>query len=379
MIIGFDIRYLTHGLTGGVRNYAYHLATWLPRVAPDTTFVLYGDTKCPVELPHPLPANVELRLLPWRSPVSSVLNDFGIARRMARDAVDVAHFPGNYGPQGPYRLVVTVHDALNLFPMREHLRGFGKTPRKIAMMLYLGRKTRQAMRQADLILTVSEHAREALAQHSGRERSSIRAIHSAADPAFRVFDDPATLARIRERWQLRPVTILADGIKNPAALVAAWSALPSTLRDVSTLACFSREATPRPELRTLAGDASFRFIAQPSREDLVALMNVSSGFAFPSFYEGFGMPLVEAMHCGVPVVASTRGAIPEVLGGAGLLFDVGDTAAFTQHLARVLADAPFRDSLRRASLERARDFSWERTARDVAASYEAVAGRPLAS
>jgi glycosyltransferase involved in cell wall biosynthesis len=263
--------------------------------------------------------------------------------------------------------------------MREHLRGFGKSPRKIAMMLYLGHKTRRAMRQADLVLTVSEHAREALVQHSGRAHTSIRAIHSAADPVFRVLDDPAPLARVRERWQLAPVTILADGIKNPAALAAAWSALPTALREASTLACFSREATPRPELRRLEGDPSFRFVPQPSREELVALMNAASGFAFPSFYEGFGIPLVEAMRCALPIVASTRGAIPEVLGGAGLLFDVDDTATFAVHLARVLGDEPARNALRRASLDRARAFSWERTARDVADSYEAVARRPRPS
>jgi glycosyltransferase involved in cell wall biosynthesis len=369
LIVGLDIRYLTHGLTGGVRNYVHQLATWLPRVSPGVSFVFYGDTKRPPELPADLPPNVRLRLLTWRSPVSSVVNDLAIARAMSRDGVEVAHYPGNYGPPGGYRLVVTVHDALNLFPMREHLRGFGKSPRKIAMMLYLGHKTRRAMLDADLVLTVSEHARNALAQHSGRAADRIRAIHSAADPEFRVLDDRRAVGDAARRWGLRPLTVLADGIKNPAALAAAWSALPAQLRASATLACFARESAPRPELAPLAGDTSFRFVPRPSREELVVLMNAASAFVFPSFYEGFGIPLVEAMRCGLPVVASTRGAIPEVLGGAGLLFDVEDTRALAAHLAAVLSDGAMRARLGRASLARAAAFSWERTARAVVAAY----------
>lgn len=234
------------------------------------------------------------------------------------------------------------------------------------------------MRDADFVLTVSEHAREALVQHGDRPAGRIRAIHSAADPAFRVLEDGTAVARAVQRWQLRPLTVLADGIKNPAALAAAWSALPETLRASATLACFSREPIPRPELVRLEVDPSFRFVPQPSREDLVELMNASTAFAFPSFYEGFGLPLVEAMQCGLPVVASTRGSIPEVVGGAGLLFDVEDTPAFARHLAAVLSDDPLRARLRQASLARAKDFSWERTARAVVAAYGDVSAPAFA-
>ena len=184
MRIGFDVRYLSHGLTGGVRTYVYHLARVLPRVAPDTPFVFYADAKGDLDLPRPLPGNVTLRELPWTSTLSSVANDRRIAGWMARDQVDVAHFPGNFGAAGPYRQVVTVHDALNLFPMREHLRGFGRTPRRVAMMLYLGYQTRRAVRSADRLITVSEHARQEIARIGGCDPDRLTVVHEAADPRF---------------------------------------------------------------------------------------------------------------------------------------------------------------------------------------------------
>lgn len=379
MRIAFDVRYLSHGLTGGVRTYVWHLARWLPAVAPGHQFFFYADAKADLDLPAPLPANVTVRVLPWRSALSTVVNDRRIAEWMRRDAVDLAHFPANLGPRGRYRLVVTVHDALNLFPMREHLRGFGKSPRKVAMMLYLGHHTRRALRDADRLITVSEHARQEIARVGGCALSRITVIHEAADPRFRRLADGEALAAARARWQLGELSILADGIKNPGALIAAWRLVPDEVRRRATLAFFSREAQPRPDVAAaLAVDPQVRYVAQPSSEDLVLLMNAADIFAFPSFYEGFGLPLVEAMQCGLPIVASDRASVPEVVGEAGLIFPLEDVARGAAHLTRLLADADYRALRRAASLRRAAEFSWENAARATVAVYESL-GAPVPS
>jgi glycosyltransferase involved in cell wall biosynthesis len=374
MRIGLDVRYISHGLTGGVRTYVYHLARELPAASPADEFYYYADSKAPLEL-SALPANVTLRTLPWRSTFSSILNDRRMSRWMARDAVDVAHYPGNYGPVGPHALVVTVHDALNLFPMREHLRGFSKHPRKVAMMMYLGSRTRRALREADALITVSEDARRAIVTRSGCQAGRIVAVHEAASDEFRVAHDDAVLGDARRRFDLAGLVVLADGLKNPQAVVDAFQALPGELRATATLAFFSREAAPRPPVAAALGLPGVRFISRPTTSDLVLLMNLASVFVFPSWYEGFGLPLVEAMSCGLPVIASSRASIPEVLGGAGLLFDLEDPAALANHLCAVLASEATRASLRAKSLERAASFSWRQAAERTLEVYRrALAG-----
>jgi glycosyltransferase involved in cell wall biosynthesis len=292
---------------------------------------------------------------------------------MEADGVDVAHFPANYGPKGRYASVVTVNDALNLFRISEHWRGFGKRPRQVALMAYLGWKTRRALRTADRLVTISEHARGELARRGRCPIDRITAIHDAAGEEFRVIPDPSVMQDARRRWTRRRLTVLADGIKNPAALIAAFDALPGGLRDDTELLFFSREPSPRPAVAAAMADPAVRFVPRPGTEELVTLMNLATVFVFPSWYEGFGLPLVEAMSCGAPVIASTRGSIPEVLGGAGLLFDVERPAELTHHLRAVLESESLRQDLRARGLSRSRDFSWRTTALRTLEVYQLAA------
>ncbi|MGE3508312.1 MAG: glycosyltransferase family 4 protein [Vicinamibacterales bacterium] len=373
MRIGFDARYLSHGLIGGVRTYVYHLARLLPRVGRDHEFFFYIDTKAPLDLDRSeLAPNVTLRTLTWRSPFSSVWNDVAIGRCMERDQVDVAHFPANAGPPGAYQLIVTLHDALNLFPMSQHLRGFGRSPRKVAMMVYLGRQARAVLRHSWRIITVSEHARAEIANRGRIRPEQIQAIHSGCSDAFQRVSDAGALQAVRERFSLPARFLLADGIKNPGALLAAYDRLPAVVRADIALVFFTREAGPRPELASRIDGRFIRLIVRPPLDELVALMNLAHAFVFPSWYEGFGLPLVEAMRCGAPIIASTRGSIPEVVGGAGLLFDVESTEELHDRLTRILTEPGLPERLSRQSLERGGGFRWERTASQVLDVYDAA-------
>jgi glycosyltransferase involved in cell wall biosynthesis len=376
MRIGLDVRYISHGLTGGVRTYVYHLARELPRCAPGHEFYFYADDKAPLELTG-LPANVVVRVLPWRGMLSSVRNDVLLGRWMERDGVDLAHCPGNYGPRTRVPLVVTLHDALNVFSMSQHLRGFGRRPRQVAMMMYLGRMTRTTLRRASRVITVSEHARRDIAARTGYPLERIVAIHEAAGDEFTVIQDSDALERVRRQFDLGSRIILADGIKNPAAVIDAHGRLPEHLLRATQLVFFSREPAPRPPVAAALQlqKPGVRFIPRPTTTELVALMNLATVFAFPSWYEGFGLPLVEAMRCGAPIVASSRGSIPEVVGDAGLIFDLEEPRQFTDQLVLMLEDESTRRELRARALERAARFTWRRTARQTVGVYEEVASR----
>jgi glycosyltransferase involved in cell wall biosynthesis len=337
---------------------------------------LYADTKRPFELSG-LPGNVTVRYLAWRTPVSSVYNDLFMWRRMQRDCLDVAHFPGNYGFGPPEtRTLITLHDALNLLPMRQMLASVRRDPRTVAMVAYLGYCTRLAVRRAHLLMTDSVHAQREIARRSGLSEDRIVPVHQAPAPDFRRIEDPAVLARVTARHGLRRPYVLADALKNPAVLIKAWQRLPEDLRNSHTIVFFCRHPNPLPVVREAVSAGLAQLLVRPPRQDLIALYSMAKAFVFPSWIEGFGFPLLEAMRCGAPVIASDRGSIPEVAGDAALFADAEDASKFAEHLERVLSDRSEARRLQARGLARAGEFSWRRTAEQILATYHRALEAP---
>ncbi|MGQ9926365.1 MAG: glycosyltransferase family 4 protein [Chloroflexaceae bacterium] len=374
MRIGIDVRYLSHGLVGGVHTYVRHLVPALLAAGTQHEFILYADTKAPFEL-RDLPAHATVRYLPYRGAPSSVINDLLILRRtMARDRVDVAHFPANYGfgPHGA-ATVITLHDAINVMPLPAIIAGHPRDARTISMMTYLHLLSRAAVRCADLLLTVSEHARREIARYSGYDAGRILAIHHGIESGLRRLTDPVILAEVRTRYGLERPFILADGLKNPAVIVRAWQRLPQHLRDNHTIVFFSRRE-PLPVVREAEAAGHCHLLLNIPRADLVALYSMACAFVFPSWLEGFGMPIVEAMTCGAPVICADNSAMPEVAGGAALLCNAEDDCTLAAHLERVLGDPDEAGRLCALGFARARQFSWQRTAEQTLAAYHRAAG-----
>ncbi|HEY6042640.1 MAG TPA: glycosyltransferase family 1 protein, partial [Anaerolineae bacterium] len=132
-------------------------------------------------------------------------------------------------------------------------------------------------------------------------------------------------------------------------------------------------------VRELGLDAQVHFTDWVDEADAPALMNLADVFVFPSLYEGFGLPPLEAMACGIPVICSNASSLPEIMGEAGILFEPHDTHALVQAMSRVLENEGTRQALRKAGLEQAQKFSWERAARETLQVYEEAVGRKLAS
>lgn len=369
MRLGIDARYLSHGLVGGVHTYVAHLLPALFAQAAGQEIFLYADTKCPLDIAPP--ANVIVRYLPYRNGLSSFVHDWKTLRAaMAADRITVAHFPANYGfgPRGA-RTLITVHDEINLLPLMEIWRGHRKDPRTVTMMTYLHFSTRAAVQKAHQLITVSEYARQQIVRVSGFPLEKIAPVYHAPTPDLRRVTDPAALAEVRARLNAPERFVLADGIKNPGVLVRAWARLPEAVRSGRHIVFFSRRPDPPAVIHEAVRAGWARLLIRPARADLIALYSQAEAFVFPSWIEGFGIPLLEAMTCGAPVIASTAGSIPEVAGGAALLMDAEDDATLAVHLTRVLTDAAEAERLRQLGFARAAQFSWAKTAEQIWAIY----------
>ncbi len=364
MRIGIDVRYLSHNLVGGVHSYISLLVPALIERAAGAEIFLYADSKAPFELnAAALPPHVTVRILPYRNALSAIWLDFTLRNAMAADRIDVAHFPANVGlaPAGAAS-VLTLHDAINILPLWEILSGHPKTLHTMAMMTYLHFLSTLSVRRADVVATVSESARREILRRSGLPEDRVIAVRYGPSSIFRRIEDRAALEAVRARLNVQRPFLLADAIKNPDVIARAWRRLPEVLRATHQMLFFSRVSEPPAAVKEMVVAGQAQVLIRPSRSDLVALYNLAEGFLFPSLYEGLGLPPLEAMRCGAPVIASDRGSIPEVVGDAGLLIDAEDDAALAAHITRLLQDRSFHRELQRRGFARAEEFSWPKPA-----------------
>ena len=372
MRIGIDVRYLSHGLVGGVHTYIAHFVPALIDLAAQHNIFLYADTKHPFEL-QSLPDHVTIRYLPWHNPLSSIQHDLFMQRQLAQDQLDVMHYPANYGfAPTKTKTVITLHDAINVMPLHEIIRGHPKKPRTIAMMSYLHYCTVAAVRRADLLLTVSAHAGREIAHYSAFASERIVPVPHAPTPDLQRITDEKILADVCQRHQINTSFVLADALRNPAVLVRAWRQLPGHIRADGHIVFFARRPDVLPIVHEAVSAGHAHLLIRPSRADLIALYSMADAFVFPSWIEGFGIPILEAMTCGAPVIASDRGALPEVVGDAGLLVDAEDDKQLAQHLMRVLDSPAVGQQLREQGFAHAAQFSWRNTAQRILDSYTRV-------
>jgi glycosyltransferase involved in cell wall biosynthesis len=372
--VAIDVRYLSHGLIGGVHTYVRNLVSSLLDIDAGLDFALWIDAKRPFEL-ESLPSNAATRQLPWSGPWSSALNDRHMGSAMAHDAATVAHFPANYGfvpAPGPAALI-TVHDAINLLPLHRIWRSHPKAPRSLLAMTYLHLMTTRSLRRQPKVVTVSKYSKREILRWSRLAEDRVHVVPSAPDPMFRPLPE-REVSSLRNQLQLRQRVLLADAIKNPAATLRVWRALPEEIRADTSLVMFARREPVRDVIDT-AERGQCVLLQRPSQDELVRLYNLADVFVFPSWYEGFGLPVLEAMACGTPVVCSDRGSLPEVAGDAGIVTDAEDHDAIASAIAAIVGEPRYQSELRQRSIAWSGRFSWERTARETAQLYRTVGKR----
>ncbi len=301
--------------------------------------------------------------------------------RLRRLRTDVYHGPAVFLPlvKLGFGTVVTIHDLVSfLFPTT--------VPRKYS--LYMRLMTRLAVRSADRIIAVSGATKDDLTRILRVPDDRVVVIHEAVAPEFAVPPAPAAVVAAARRYGIRsPYCLFVGNLeprKNLARLIEAFALVrgrrpgapgpPPQLVLVGTRGWLYSGIFRAVEAHGVASDIVFTGYVPPS--DLPALYAGAACFVFPSLYEGFGLPVLEAMAAGVPVVASRVGAIPEVAGAAALLVDAERPAAIAEAIEAVLADGALRAELVARGRARALCFTWEAVARQTLAVYETVhAGR----
>jgi glycosyltransferase involved in cell wall biosynthesis len=244
---------------------------------------------------------------------------------------------------------------------------------------------RRTASRAAHIITVSDYSRRDISHTYGIDPELITVTPEAAPVNFAPITNETELRRIRETYGIQGDYILSlcsiQPRKNLVRLIEAYSCLrrasPEGKLPQLVLAgkrgWLDNETFRAAELNALGRD--ILFTGYVPEHDLVGLYSGAICFVYPSYFEGFGLPVVEAMQCGVPVIAGNRTSLPEIVGEAGLLFDPFDTKALVKALTQMMDDSAYRAALRTKGLERARDFNWKTTARLTLNAYQRAAKR----
>lgn len=303
----------------------------------------------------------------------------GIVRAGTRERIDLLHSPYWSNPLwAPWPTVVTIHDVIQ-FVLPEYAW------RKISRV-YFGIVSRSA-RRADAVITVSECSKRDIVTLLGLPPVRIHVIGNAVDASLHPVRDAWLLASVRERYGIAPRFILYFGgfdlRKNVPRLIESYARLPAALRKEYQLVIAGRYMhlghplypDPRQTVQRLGLDGRVVFTGQVREQDKAPLFSAATVFVFPSLYEGFGIPVLEAMACGTPVVTSDSSALPEVVGDAGLLVDPYDTDAISDGVRALLEDQARREDLARRGLERARLFTWQQVAEQTLRVYREISAR----
>jgi glycosyltransferase involved in cell wall biosynthesis len=368
--IGIDIGPIRQVRTG-VGNYCHHLLTHLVDLAEGETFAAFSTGTRTPELAGSLAVLRHVHVpVPTRL-MYALWGGLGLPRvDRLLGGVDVFHATNFFmPPTRTARRAVTIHDLT--FLVHPELC----SPRIVGPF---SRHVRRCAREADAVLTYSESTRRDIAERLDVDAGRIHVAPLAADPAFAPMARGEARALLRSRHNLDGPFILFAGTleprKNVAALVRVFGALKDEIPHRLVLAgptgWNTREAEEAIDRQNPAGR-----VVRPGfvpGEDLRALYSAADVFVFPSRYEGFGLPLLEAMACGCPVVAADNSAIPEVTGDAALLVNCADEAALAEAIMKAIGDAELRTGLIERGLRQAGRFSWRACAETTLAVYRSI-------
>lgn len=355
----------------GIGTYVQNLLRQLARLDGEHDYVVFcvkADESSLADL------GPRFRIVVDNSLPYSVLEQLSIPARLAQERVDLFHSPHYVlPPLVPCKSVVTIHDCIHLmFPQYLPSRlayGYAKT-----FMWWAAHRSAR-------VLTVSDASKRDILRYFDIPADKVTVIHNGLDGRMGVPPPEADVHRVRERFQLQEQFILYAGNvkphKNVERLIDAFHLLHSNgfehLKLLIVGNDISKYATLRRAIHAHNLHKYVRFLGFVPDTTLAILYRLASVFVFPSLYEGFGFPPLEAMASGTPVVTSNISSLPEVVGSAAVLVDPYDARSIADGIRSVLTDERLRQDLHAKGLEQVRKYSWETAARETLAIYDQVA------
>jgi glycosyltransferase involved in cell wall biosynthesis len=362
MRIGIDAASLV-GDKGGVGWHTHHLLKALLELDEKTDYVGYLR-------PGSLRAG---RLSGW--PTASRMRWIETPRwllswRGRWDRLDLYHGPNfKMHTAGRYGGIVTIHDLW--------LARHPEYSRKLLGQAGSSRRAIATAKRARKVVTVSEFSAREIESLYGISRDHVTVIHNGVSQDFTPLCNEQIKAELRTRWSIPPAGFIlfvggADPRKNHAGFLQAVAKCRSQLGGRAIVLVGDADhpqGSYAATAQSLGLEQEVRCTGRLDREDLRRLYSCADVFVFPSRYEGFGMPVLEAMACGAPTITSSTSSLPEVAGDAALLVDPDDVEGLARAMVNILSDADLQRSLRRRGYERARLFTWQRAAASTSALY----------
>lgn len=380
MRIGIDCRTMLNPLGGeraGVGHYTFHLVKALLEVDRKNEYVLYFDHRMPGAVTDDfLQANATVRRLPfsrYRKFLPFAYSHLLLAAYLSRDHLDIFHAPANVMPLSYNRpTVVTIHDLA----IYEHPEWF---PSQIASTRLL---VPQTVKKAAAVITVSKATKRDLLNLFNVPSKKVTVVPEAADTALLQLRDRA--ADVRKIYKLPTKFVLYVGTieprKNLTVLIQAWQRLlqlrPEAVKDTALVIAggIGYRGKDMIDLIRVLNLPSIRTLGYIPHNHKVKLMAEAAAFVFPTWYEGFGLPVLEAMQLGTPVISTNVSAIPEITGTAALLDAPDDIDALAENIRQVLTRPAVAKKMSQAGKKQAKLFSWKRVARETLVVYQKASG-----
>lgn len=370
--IAIDAHSVGTGL-GGNESYATNLIEGLAEIDSINSYTLYVTRREALERFSNRWPNFSVRTTLPHSPLIRI--PLTLSAELRRNPVDVLHVQFTAPPFSPCPVVVSIHDL-----SFEHLPQTFKWRSRKQLRITVRRSARQAAQ----VIALSEHARSDIISTYSINPENVSVIPLAAPAHFRPTTDEVELKRVRQTYGIEGDYILSVGAiqprKNLSRLLAAYSRLRWARPEgkLPQLVLVGKCAWLYDEtLRTIKEleiSNSVILTGYVPEADLPALYSGALCFVYPSYFEGFGLPPLEAMKCGAPVIVGDKTSLPEVVGDAGILVDPFDIDELAAAIQKLIADSELRMQLRVKGLERAKLFDWQETARQTLAVYERAAG-----